>query len=63
MLEAAHSQFLGDLRGSLGFNWLSSVGAGLELDSSKHPVFSTRTRLVTRDQFGDGVHGWSLSLQ
>jgi hypothetical protein len=62
VLEFAHTQFLGDLRGAMGFEWLSSVGAGLELDSSKYPVIVTRTRLLVRYQFGEGVRGWALSL-
>ena len=62
VLEFAHTQFLGDLRGALGFDYLSSLGAGLELDSSKYDIVVTRTRLVGRYQFGDGVRGWTISL-
>lgn len=62
VLEFAHTQFLGDLRGALGFNSLSSLGAGFELDSSAYDVIVTRTRLLGRYQFGEGVHGWSISL-
>jgi hypothetical protein len=62
VLEFAHTQFLGDLRGALGFDWLSSLGAGFELDSSAYDVIVTRTRLLGRYQFGEGVHGWSISL-
>ena len=57
MLEFAHTQFLGDLRGALGFNSLTSLGAGLELDSSKYDIVVTRTRLLGRFQFGEGVRG------
>lgn len=62
VLEFAHTQFLGDLRGALGFNSLSSLGAGFELDSSAYDIIVTRTRLLGRYQFGEGVHGWSISL-
>lgn len=62
VLEFAHTQFLGDLRGALGFNSLTSLGAGLELDSSKYDIVVTRTRLLGRFQFGEGVRGWSVSL-
>jgi hypothetical protein len=62
VLEFAHTQFLGDLRGALGFDWLSSLGVGFELDSSAYDVIVTRTRLLGRYQFGEGVHGWSISL-
>ncbi len=62
VLEFSHTQFLGDLRGALGFDWLTSLGAGFELDSSKYPIIITRTRLLARYKFGDGVQGWSIGL-
>ncbi len=62
VLEFSHTQFLGDLRGALGFDWLSSLGAGFELDSSKYPILVTRTRLLARYKFGDHVQGWSIGL-
>lgn len=62
VLEFAHTQYLGDLRGALGFDWLSSLGAGIEFDSSKYGVIVTRTRFVLRYQFGDNVRGWSLGI-
>ena len=62
VLEFAHTQFLGDLRGVLGFDWLTSVGAGLELDSSKYDIIVTRTRLLLRYKFGNNVEGWSVGL-
>jgi len=62
VLEFAHTEFLGDLRGALGFNSLTSLGAGLELDSSKYEVAVTRTRLMWRYKFGNGVQGWSVGL-
>jgi hypothetical protein len=34
VLEFSHTQFLGDLRGAMGFDWLTSLGAGFELDTS-----------------------------
>jgi hypothetical protein len=62
VLEFSHTQFLGDLRGAMGFNWLSALGAGFELDSSAYNIIVTRTRLLARYKFGDGVQGWSLGL-
>ncbi|WP_052282692.1 hypothetical protein [Kluyvera genomosp. 1] len=62
VLEGAHTEYLGDQRGKLGFNSLSSVGIGLELDSSKYPVFITRTRLVARYMFGNGTEGYGVGL-
>jgi len=62
VLEFAHTTFIGDLDGVLGFNYLSSVGAGLELDSSKYDISVTRTRLMARYKFGESVRGWSVGL-
>jgi len=62
VLEFAHTTFLGDLDGVLGFNYLSSVGTGLELDSSAYDITVTRTRLMARYQVGEHVKGWSVGL-
>ncbi|WP_202300927.1 autotransporter domain-containing protein [Dryocola clanedunensis] len=62
VLEGAHTEYLGDQRGRLGFDSLSSVGLGLELDSSKYPVFITRTRLVARYMFGNNTSGYGVGL-
>ncbi len=62
VFELAHTEFLGDLRGALGFNSLSSVGTGFEIDrSASDPIFS-RVRIVFRYQFGQNVHGTSIGL-
>lgn len=62
VLEGAHTEYLDEQRGRLGFNSLSSVGAGIELDSSKYPVFITRTRLVARYMFGNDTSGYGIGL-
>ena len=62
VLEVAHTQFFGDLRGALGFTSLTSLGVGLELDSSNHNVLVTRTRLMLRYKFGGNVQGWAVGL-
>jgi hypothetical protein len=62
VLELAHTQFFGDLRGALGFDSLTSLGTGLELDSTKYDIVVTRTRLMLRYKFGEGVEGWSVGL-
>ena len=62
VLEFAHTTFLGDLDGVLGFNDLSSFGTGLELDSSAYDVTVTRTRLMARYMVGEHVRGWSVGL-
>lgn len=62
VLEFAHTTFLGDLEGVLGFNHLNSIGTGLELDSSAHDAVVTRTRLIARYKVGEHVRGWSIGL-
>jgi hypothetical protein len=62
VLEFAHTTFIGDLDGVLGFNYLSSFGVGLELDSSTRDIHVTRTRLMARYKIGEHVEGWSLGL-
>ena len=62
VFEVANTQFLGALRGALGFDSLSSIGTGLELDrSASDPIFS-RVRVVFRYQFGQNVQGTSIGL-
>lgn len=62
VLEAARTEYLGEMRGALGFDALNSLGVGLELDSSKYNIIVTRTRLVFRYQFGKNVEGTSVGF-
>jgi len=63
VLEAAHTVFYGDMRGALGFNKLTTAGAGLELDTSRNkPLWVTRVRLVYRHLTGENVSGNSVGL-
>ncbi|CAB3658400.1 hypothetical protein ABIE53_005795 [Burkholderia sp. OAS925] len=62
VLETAYSHYFGDSAGVLGFNDLTSLGVGLELDSSRYPVVITRTRLIARYVFGHNVHGVSIGF-
>lgn len=62
MLEFAHTRYYGDQAGILGFDYLSSDGLGLEIDSSFYDVIITRTRLVGRYAFGNNVAGVSVGL-
>jgi len=62
VLEAAHTTYLGSQRGLLGFNYMSSLGAGFELDSSAYDVLVTRTRIVARYAFGENVRGFAIGL-
>ncbi|SAK48084.1 hypothetical protein AWB83_00958 [Caballeronia ptereochthonis] len=62
VLETAYSHYFGDSAGVLGFNDLTSLGVGLELDSSRYPVIITRTRAMVRYVFGHNVHGVSFGF-
>ncbi|EHM46336.1 MAG: hypothetical protein LBU96_10225 [Yokenella regensburgei] len=62
VVEGAHTEYLGVQRGQLGFDNLSSLGLGFELDSSKYNVFVTRTRIVARYMFGANTSGYGIGL-
>ncbi|WP_148715127.1 autotransporter domain-containing protein [Chitinolyticbacter meiyuanensis] len=62
VLEVSHSEYLGDQAGVLGFERLSTLGAGIEFDSSAYDIIITRTRLVLRHVMGDNVSGFSLGF-
>jgi hypothetical protein len=62
VLEYAHTAFLGDLKGALGFNDLNSFGTGLEIDSSAYGTLVTRARLMARYRVGASVSGWQLGF-
>jgi hypothetical protein len=62
VLEYAYTHYFGDQAEVLGFSSLGSIGIGLELDSSAHDLFITRTRLVLRHMFGHKVSGFSVGL-
>ena len=46
----------------LGFDYLSSVGLGMELDVSRYERWVTRVRLVARYRFGPNVQGMSIGF-
>jgi hypothetical protein len=67
VLEGLHSQFLYDQRGALGFNSLTKVGGGLELDMGRQEIgamglYLQRVRLMGRVVFGQDVTGYSIGL-
>ena len=62
VLEFASTAYLGDQRGLLGFNNLSSVGAAIEFDSSAKSGLISRTRIVGRYAFGQNVRGFAIGL-
>ena len=62
VLEYAHSRFLGDLEGALGFEYVNSFGAGLELDTGARAAYAERLRLMLRYKVGNNVTGWAVGL-
>ncbi|WP_410499306.1 autotransporter domain-containing protein [Chitinibacter sp. S2-10] len=62
VLEFSHSRYYGDQAGALGFDYLSTLGAGIEFDSTAYTSFITRTRLLGRYMFGQNVDGFGISL-
>jgi hypothetical protein len=62
LVEAAHSEYVGSQRGALGFDRLTSVGAGLELDISARDLWFERARLVVRHLMGEHTSGTSIGL-
>ena len=62
VLEVSHTSYYGMQRGALGFDALSSLGVGIELDSTAYTELVTRTRLVMRYMFGSNVSGTSVGL-
>lgn len=61
VFEGAYTRFFGVQR-ETGLNQLSSIGFGLEADTSEKDIWVTRVRLVGRYRFGPGVHGYSVGL-
>jgi len=62
VLEFTHSEFLGDQRGILGFNALTSLGTGIELDASELNIVVDRARMMGRYVFGENVTGFSVGF-
>ena len=60
--EFAYSYYFGPNGDMLGFNHLTSLGAGIELDTGALDRIVTRWRLMARYRFGQNVTGWGLSL-
>jgi hypothetical protein len=61
VFEGGHTQFLGDQR-ALGISHTSSLGFGLEVDSSAKDIWVTRARALVRYKFGPHFRGWALGL-
>lgn len=62
VLELSHSTYLGSQADILGFNHLTSLGVGLEIDTGAVTKLFSRLRIVGRYAFGKDVSGASLGL-
>jgi hypothetical protein len=62
VFDGAHSWFTADQTKVLGFEQLSKLGVGLELDVGARDISVERIRLVGRYVFGDNIAGWSLGF-
>jgi hypothetical protein len=62
VLELSHSTYLGSQADILGFNQLTSLGLGLEVDTGATTKLFSRFRMVARYAFGKDVTGVSLGL-
>ncbi len=62
VLEYALNYYFGPNGDMLGFSTLSSIGAGLELDTTAYNRIVTRWRLMGRYRFGNDVSGWGVSI-
>ena len=59
--EVAYTEFLGDQK-EVGLSRMTSLGFGLELDSSALDRWATRWRALVRYKFGPDVSGWALGF-
>ena len=59
--EVATTRYLGDEK-EVGLTQMSSLGFGLELDSSKFDRLASRWRALARYKFGPATHGWTLGV-
>lgn len=62
VLELSHSTYLGSQADILGFNHLTSLGAGLEIDTGAVTKLFSRLRIVGRYAFGKDISGASLGV-
>lgn len=62
VLELSHSTYLGSQADILGFNHLTSLGAGLEIDTGAVTKLFSRLRIVGRYAFGKDISGASLGI-
>jgi len=61
VFEGAFTRFLSDQQ-ETGLKQMTSLGVGLELDTSAEDIWVTRWRAVVRYKFGPELQGWALGL-
>ena len=61
VFEGAFTKFMG-AEGEVGLDHMSSIGVGLELDTSSKDIWVTRARAVVRYKFGPDLRGWAVGL-
>ncbi|WP_248295251.1 hypothetical protein [Paraburkholderia sp. UYCP14C] len=62
VLELSHSTYLGSQANILGFNQLTSLGVGIEIDTGAVTKLFSRLRIVGRYAFGKDITGASLGI-
>ena len=63
VLDATAGYYYDDQARVLGTNWLATVGAGLELDTSTYDLpYLNAGRVMVSYVFGDGYEGFSLGF-
>jgi len=62
VLQGAHTTFIGDQADALDFNYLTKLGAGIEVETTDVLWLITRVRLVGSFAFGANVTGATLGF-
>jgi len=62
VLQGAHTTYIGDQADALGFNHLTKLGAGIEVETTDVTWLITRVRLVASVAFGENVTGATLGF-
>jgi len=62
VLEASNTTFLKEEDDAIGFNYLTTIGGGFEIDSSAYTHFITRVRLLYRYTFGENISGYTIGF-
>lgn len=62
VVDLAHTTYFADSRDALGFNHLTRIGAGLEMEVGSFALFTDRLRVMGRLLFGENVRGYGVGL-